>query len=185
MMRLQALSVFRTVPIGGATKVELRARLEAAGVCLNEFARALFNDDRFVTLPAPAVVHTLELDVVGLGLAGGGTPETIRQRASALGLSPCPIELAAWLRLALLDQPESPVGDPPARDCAPPGSITVVSEALSDDDETPKGLYLRRVRGVLWLRGYRSSPGHVWSPTDRMVFAASGYTAGTGHPRRP
>jgi hypothetical protein len=47
-----------------------------------------------------------------------------------------------------------------------------VSAALVEDDEFPKGFYLRRIDGVLWLRGYRSGPAHVWSPDDRLVFAA-------------
>jgi hypothetical protein len=47
----------------------------------------------------------------------------------------------------------------------------VASSPLDDADETPRGFYLRRVEGVPWLRGYRSGPGHVWSPEDLFVFA--------------
>jgi hypothetical protein len=32
------------------------------------------------------------------------------------------------------------------------------------------GFYLRRIRGVLWLRGYRSPAEHVWEAADRFVF---------------
>jgi len=47
----------------------------------------------------------------------------------------------------------------------------VASAPLAQDDETPKGFYLRRIEGVLWLRGYRSWPGHIWSPQDMFVFS--------------
>jgi hypothetical protein len=32
------------------------------------------------------------------------------------------------------------------------------------------GFYLRRIQGVLWLRGYRSALEHIWSADDRFVF---------------
>jgi hypothetical protein len=64
------------------------------------------------------------------------------------------------------------LGEAPAtRHRAPAGSITIASSPLDDRDETPKGFYLRRVDGTLWLRGYRSSPAHVWDPEDVFVFS--------------
>ena len=44
------------------------------------------------------------------------------------------------------------------------------SDALSRDDEYPKGFYLRVVDGRAWLRGYRCDDGHSWSPDDRFIF---------------
>jgi hypothetical protein len=46
----------------------------------------------------------------------------------------------------------------------------VISTELTEDHDVPKGFYLRRIEGALWLRGYRSGPEHVWSPEDRIVF---------------
>lgn len=37
---------------------------------------------------------------------------------------------------------------------SPDGAVTVLSELLEGDDAFPKGLYLRKVDGNLWLRGY-------------------------------
>jgi hypothetical protein len=45
-----------------------------------------------------------------------------------------------------------------------------VSAPLAADDDIPKGFCLRRIDGVLWLRGYRSGPEHIWSPDDRLIF---------------
>jgi hypothetical protein len=83
----------------------------------------------------------------------------------------CPLELGPHLRLQFTDQPEGSLGQPVSQNCAPPGSLTVASAPLAQDDETPKGFYLRRIEGVLWLRGYRSWPGHIWSPQDMFVFS--------------
>ncbi|MDA0708693.1 MAG: helicase, partial [bacterium] len=47
----------------------------------------------------------------------------------------------------------------------------IASQILTEDDDFPKGFYLRRIKGVLWLRGYRSWPGHVWEPDDHFVFS--------------
>ena len=53
---------------------------------------------------------------------------------------------------------------------APEGSLTVASEILSDDDEYPKGFYLRVVDDAAWLRGYRCDDEHIWSSDDRFLF---------------
>ncbi|MCY1241037.1 hypothetical protein D9M72_539170 [compost metagenome] len=53
---------------------------------------------------------------------------------------------------------------------APDGALTVASEALSRDDDYPKGFYLRVVDGQAWLRGYRCDDEHTWSPDDRFIF---------------
>ena len=58
-----------------------------------------------------------------------------------------------------------------------PGAVVVASPPLDERDETPKGFYLRRIHGVLWLRGYWSWAGHVWSPQDVLVFRRSGDAA--------
>ena len=54
-----------------------------------------------------------------------------------------------------------------------PERVTVASAPLCDDEEVPKGFYLRRIEGVLWLRGYQSWSGHVWSGEDTFVFVRS------------
>jgi len=100
----------------------------------------------------------------------GHSIDQIHERAAQLGLLLCPLELGPHLRLQFLEQPEGSVGYPPSQHRAPPGSITVASPELVQDECTPKGFYLRHIEGILWLRGYRSGPEHLWSPEDRLVF---------------
>jgi hypothetical protein len=163
-------AVARTIRVGGMTKRELLTQLDDAKVRLNESAHVLFAHDGFTTSPAVAHVETAELSVGDLGYAGGATIAQIYDRAAANGLTLCPLELAPHFRLQYLDQPEGCVGHPPSRHRAPPGSLTVASRAPAGDDDTPKGFYLRRIEGDLWLRGYCSGPDHVWSAGDRFVF---------------
>ena len=160
-----------TVHIGGVKKEELRSRLQRAGVLLNEAAATLFANVRFTTSLSSEPMKAATLSVAELGFPDGATFATIVERANRNGLLLCPLELGPHLRLQFTDQPEGSLGQPVSQNCAPPGSLTVASAPLAQDDETPKGFYLRRIEGVLWLRGYRSWPGHIWSPQDMFVFS--------------
>jgi hypothetical protein len=154
------------------SKMELLAALEKSGIELNDSAKALFAMDNFTTSAVSSVLQTVEISVDDLGCAEGAVTAEIDERAVRLGLALCPLELGPHLRLQLLDQPEGSRGFAPSAHRAPPGSITVASNPLSDDDRIPKGFYLRRIEGVLWLRGYHCGPEHVWSPEDHFVFCS-------------
>ena len=192
MLPLDALPVYpnspaitRIVRVGGMSKPELLAEFEARGIELNEAARTLFAHDSFTTSDVASLARTVEVSVADLGCIRGATMAQIQERAAELGLSLCPLELGPHLRLQFLDQPEGYIGRPPSQHRAPPGAITVASMQPSDDDGIPKGLYLRRINGVLWLRGYWSGPDHVWSPEDRLVFGGSPLRTRTRHRPAP
>jgi hypothetical protein len=163
----------RVVEIGGVAKPELLRRLAAAQVQFNEYARTLFAHPLFVTSEARLSLVTIELSVAGLALPRGGTFVEACAHAARLGLRLCPLELGPHLRLQWLDQPE--VSDDPQarRNTAPRGAVTVASAPLDEDDDTPKGFYLRRTPGGVWLRGYRSWAGHVLDADDRLVWCES------------
>lgn len=163
----------QTVRIGGITKSALLERLAAAEVEINSAGYELFSDERFRTALHTQVVHVCQVSVAGLGLERGGVMSEIMAAAAERGLSYCPLELAPHLRLLLLDQDEGAIGFPHTKHRAPPASITVISPPLCDDDEVPKGFYLRRVEGKLWLRGYTSWAGHVWQAEDLLVFSCA------------
>jgi hypothetical protein len=179
-----AADAFKAVRIGGLTKGELLSALEGAGVRINELGRELFAHPGFTTSPGRVTIWIEELSVADLGLADGARIDLILRCAAQRGLAPCPLELGPHLRLQDRDQPEGATGQPPWTHRAPPGSVTVVSPPLAEEDDAPKGFYLRRIDGALWLRGYRSGPDHVWSPEDRLVFSApAGALAGTSRSR--
>lgn len=163
----------RVVRVGGVPKQELLSRLQKAGVQFNEAAESLFGDNRFVTSPDETLLEIVEVSVGELGLRDGADFEAIVERAAGNRLVLGPLELGPHLRLQFTDQPEGSKGKPSTSHRAPPGSITIASAPLADDDETPKGFYLRRIEGVLWLRGFRASSDHVYSADDVFVFCGA------------
>lgn len=159
----------RRVSIGGLTHGALLAALGEAGVQLNASADILMSSAIF------DVQERTSFAVVGrtvaeLGLPAGGSLSTIYAQAQAAGLLLCPAITGPYLRLVTIDQQSAP-DSVLSNGNAPSGSVTVASAppAISDD-EFPKGFYLRVVDGVVWLRGYRASEQHVWSPQDCFAF---------------
>ena len=155
-------TVTRTVTVGDLTKLELIEELQRNAISLNESAERLFASEHFTISGTRYAVTTVELTVRDLGFPQGATIAEIYARASALSLGLCPLELGPHLRLQHLDQPEGHWGQSIRQQQAPGGSITIASPTLTEDDNIPRGFYLRRIKGELWLRGYRSGPEHVW-----------------------
>jgi hypothetical protein len=162
--------VLRSIQVGGVSKSALLAHLESQGVHLNELGRKLFADARFSTSTVPRTIETAQVTVSNLGFTSGATIAEIFAAAASRGLGPCGLELAPHMRLQFMDQTEGSATQREFRNEAPPGAITVASLPISEDDEDPKGFYLRRIDGLLWLRGYRSWAGHLWKAGDEFVF---------------
>lgn len=157
------------VAIGGMTSVELNNALASANVGLNEHAKTLLAD---VANPREREQLTVVFrSVTDMGLPVGGTSQELFARAADNGLLLCPVDLAPYLRLALVDQDVAPDSLNNAGR-APSSSVTVASPPLVDDDAYPKGFYLRVVDGRPWLRGYRCDATHEWSPQDLFAFRA-------------
>jgi len=163
----------RTLEVGGLTKWELIEKLQKTSILINEFGERLLADDKFTTSETKYSLQIVELTVGNLGFPDGATTDQIFKRANELGLKLCPIELGPYLRLQYLDQPEGFSGKLPKHQ-APSGSVTIASEILTEDDDFPKGFYLRRINGVLWLRGYLADHLHVWNPEDHFIFCQNG-----------
>ena len=165
--------VTRVVEVGGLSKSQLLEDLSKHSIHMNESGERLFADDRFVPSDTKYALRTVELTVGNLGFPDGANLSKIFARASEFGLELCPLELGPYLRLSYLDQPEGSIGVPPRLHQAPFGSITIASETLSESNDAPKGFYLRRIDGALWLRGYHASNLHVWNSDDHFIFCKS------------
>ncbi|CAM3881079.1 helicase [Mesobacillus thioparans] len=160
----------RKIEVGELTKSQLIQKLQQYSILINEYGERLLADDKFKTSDTKYNLQTVELTVGNLGFPDGATTDQIFKKASELGLELCPLELGPYLRLDYLDQPEGNSGNLLQRNQAPSGSVTIASEILSKDDDFPKGFYLRRINGVLWLRGYSADHLHVWNPDDHFIF---------------
>ncbi|MGE7926036.1 helicase [Viridibacillus arvi] len=161
--------ISRKVEVGGLTKPQLIQKLQQHSILMNEYGERLIADDKFTISDTKYSLQTVELTVRDLGFPNGANTTQIFKRASDLGLELCPLELGAHLRLGYLDQPEDYSGNS-LQHQAPSGSITIASEILTEDDDFPKGFYLRRINGALWLRGYRADHLHVWNHDDHFIF---------------
>jgi hypothetical protein len=161
---------YRTIYIGGKTRLQLLEDLKGKGVELNEAADTLLSSELFTTSEVCRPFVTVELCVRSIGFLQGATIMEIYHKATSLGLILPPIELGPHFRLQYLDQPEGFWGQPTTEHRAPPGSITIALAELPMPEEFPRGFYLRCIKGTLWLRGYRSGPEHVWDPEDHLVF---------------
>lgn len=162
--------VTRTIEVGGLTKWQLIQKLQQRSILMNEYGERLLSDDKFTTSNTKYSLKTVELTVRDLGFPDGAKTDQIFRRAIELGLELCPLEVGPYLRLEYLDQPESYSGNPSQQHQAPSGSITIASEIITEDDEFPKGFYLRRMKGELWLRGYVADHLHVWNSDDHFIF---------------
>ena len=151
----------RTVVLGGVGKSELIEQLKNNDISMNVSAERLVDSDLFTTAETPYTVATVDLTPRDLGFPEGAVIDDIYAKAGNLGLGLCPIELGPHMRLQYTDQPEGYVRKPVREHQAPFGSLSITSAPLSDNDDFPKGFYLRTIDGVLWLRGYRSGPDHV------------------------
>lgn len=166
-------AVTRNIHIGGMRKSELVLELHKNNIRLNASAEILLAHERFTTELTRNIVETIELTVADLDFPQGATTAQIHAAAAARGLSLCPLELGPHFRLQLLDQPEGFWGHPQTQQQAPPGSITIASAPLIDDDAFPKGFYVRRIQGELWLRGYHAGAEHIWNSHDHLVFCVT------------
>lgn len=161
----------RTVEAGGLTKGQLFVKLRQRAISMNGYGEQLLLDNRFTTSNRKYLLQTVELTVNELGFPDGATLPQLFKRASEVGLSLCPVEVGPHLRLAYLNQPEGNTEIFSSQRQAPSGSITIASERVTDDDDFPKGFYLRKIDGKLWLRGYLADDLHIWNPDDHFIFS--------------
>lgn len=159
-----------TIEYGGISKESLLKKLKESDILLNEYAEIIFSSENFHTSSQKQSILITEITLRELGFSKGMTIPEIKNVLGQFGLCECPLEAAPYLRLKLIDQEEIKVLHP-EKNKNPTGSLTIFSKILSEDINFPKGFYLRKINGQLWLRGYRCSLDYVWSPDDRFLFA--------------
>lgn len=168
---MEASGMPSSVCVGNLARPELLEALQEKGIELNQAARDLFCDERFIPSVEAKRFRILALTVSDLGFPAGAVYPQIAKRALELGLAECPLELGAYLRMQFLNQAEPVSENAHVKGKAPNNAFTIASKPLDDTDETPKGFYLRRSQGAFWLRGYWSDYEHIWSSEDVWVFS--------------
>jgi hypothetical protein len=153
------IQVFREISIGGLSKEQLMRQLVKAEIQFNHYANILFAHPSFVPCEQKVRVKLAQVSFSDLNLSGPCSLEDIVVKASELGLKPCPLYLAAFLRLEYSDQHEGP-------------HLTIASPRPEGDENYPAGFYVRNIENTLWLRGYRASGDCEWPAGNQFVFLA-------------
>lgn len=152
---------------GGFSKNDLLIKLNSSDIQLNEFATTIFYSEFFKVSEQKKQVSLLITTIKEIGFSEGATIPEIQKKLKNYGLSECSLEIAPYLRLFLKNQEEV---KKETVNQAPFGSLTIFSNPIVEDEDFPKGFYLRNIDGKLWLRGYCCSLDYIWSPNDKMVF---------------
>ncbi len=151
------LEIFKEISVGGLSKKRLLQQLAEANIQFNKYAHTLFEHSSFLPDDIVTKVQLVKINPADLNLSNPCSYQTIVAEASKLGLSLCPLYLAAFLRLQYLDQPEGPY-------------LTIASAKPENDDNYPNGLYIRNIKNVLWLRGYRVDGECEWPSENAFIF---------------
>lgn len=157
---MNEFKIFKEIQIGGMNKSELLKRLESAGIQYNEYAKTLFDHPSFSPSTEIKKVRLVKLSLSELGLKESCSFNDFTAMASELGLSLCPLYLAAFLRLEYLEQEEGPY-------------LTIACEKPEMGEAYPNGFYLRNIENTLWLRGYQADGFDNWPGSNEFVFVKS------------
>ena len=158
------------IRVGGHSANALLDMISSRGIELNDHAKRYMNDLRYNVSVVCTSVEIQFVTAAELGFANGGTLKEIQAAASKLGMEPCPVDTALYLRMSLTDQEKTEGEVLTIGDC-PQGAITVVARPFCNIAGIHRGFYLRNAVGSLWIRGYECDEGHVWPPVSVFAFA--------------
>ncbi len=127
--------------------------LKEHGILTNDYAEEYISHPCFAA-GEPGELTAAIISLEELGLERGASLDELFRHIKGTQFGLCPPDTAFFLRLAWTDQPQSQNSILRGTHSSPDGAVTVLSELLERDDAFPKGLYLRKVEGTLWLRGY-------------------------------
>ena len=154
---MQNFETFKEITIGGTPKEKLMQNLVANEVKFNKYAEMLFAHTTFAPPIDKEEVSLAKVTLSDFKLDNPCSFQVLVNRATSVGLKLCPLYLAAFLRLNLLDQPEGPY-------------LTVASAKPENEESYPNGFYLRNHENTLWLRGYRADDICEWPKDNEFVF---------------
>lgn len=145
------------IELDGKSKEEMLLLLRENKVDLNAYAVMLFLNEKYMSSQTFGHFTVVAVRADSLGFTEGALYKDIVHAVHAVGLELCPMELAPYLRLQFLEQPEGSL-------------ITVASNKPVQSDTFPNGFYLSRSTESIWLRGYLSTEDWMWSPESIFAF---------------
>lgn len=146
-----------SVEIGGKTKEQLIAEMEAAHINISDYAKSMMENPDFVPGKNREEATLIRLTVADLGFKTSATTDQIYERAQTLGLELCPPDTGPNYRLKYKDQPLNEW-------------VCIGMKQIADSDGYPDVFNLGRRGDGLWLNGPWARPGYVWYPVYEFVF---------------
>jgi hypothetical protein len=146
-----------SVEIGGKTKEQLIAEMEAAHINISDYAKSMMENHDFIPGKNKEVATLIRLTVADLGFKASAYKYQIYERAQTLGLELCPPDTGPNYRLKYKDQPLNEW-------------VHIGMKEIADSDGNPSVFYLARNDDGLRLDKDLSKPFIVWYPDDEYVF---------------
>ena len=158
------------VKIFPVEKSKLFDYLEKNRIMVNESCRRYILHENFKFSEREFTKQIIITTLEEMGFTKPCTLMEIFRKAKSIGYDLCDYNLGVYLRLAFLNQVNSKNSILSGQHKSPNSSIQVVSNPVEEDDEFPKGLYLRKVDNQLWLRGFRCDFLHEFEISNEMAF---------------
>ena len=146
-----------SVEIGGKTKEQLIAEMEAAHINISDYAKSMMENPDFVTGKNKEEATLIRLTVADLGFKTSATTDQIYERAQTLGLELCPPDTGPNYRLKYKDQPLNEW-------------VRIGMKQIADSDGNPSVFRLERGDDGLWLLNPWARPDREWLPDGEFVF---------------
>ena len=127
--------------------------LRERGILTNRYAEMVISHPCFSAGGSGEMTAAI-ISLEELGPESGASLDELFRHIQGTQFTPCPPDAGFFLRLAWTDQPQSQNSVLTGTHSSPDQAVTVLSEMLERDDAFPRGLYLRKADGSLWLRGY-------------------------------
>lgn len=155
------------ISIGGVTKESLFQRLNEHDIMINPLGEKLLRSELFQVSTERQHILLTEISLNELGFKDGANLLEIIKAAHKIGLTVCPVDVALFLRL---DYKQKNTYGMEKKFKTPEGAVTVISEILNEEATFPKGFYLRKIEGQLWLRGYLCDYEHIFEADETFIF---------------
>ena len=145
------------VEIGGKTKEQLIAEMEAEHINISDHAKSMMENKDFVPGKNREEATLIRLTVANLGFKTSATINQIYERAQTLGLELCPPDTGPNYQLKYKDQPLNEW-------------VRIGMKQIVGSDGRPRVFGLGRGGDGLWLDSAWTLPGSEWDPAYEFVF---------------
>lgn len=146
-----------SVEIGGKTKEQLIAEMEAAGINIDSYARSMMENADFIPGKTREEATLIRLTVGYLGFTSSVVTDQIYKRAEDLGLELCPPDTGPNYRLKYRNQPRNEW-------------VRIGMKQIADSNGNQHIFRLVRLGDSLGMDNSWAGPNSRWDPGNECVF---------------